>query len=404
MARKDNRGRNLKVGESQRKDGLYMYRYTDEKTGKRLTIYDADLGSLRIKEKQITKDMDDEIVTVQTVRKITVNKLFERYMQSKKLAQTTKVNYLNMWNLHVRDTIGIMKVVQVKSSHIKLFYAELSKKGLAHNTIKLIHNLLYPSFEMAIEDDLIRKNPCKNALKDNGEAPKEKQALTKQQQKKMMQFVQESNVYSMYAPMLQIMVETSFRCGEIIGLTWADVDMKKREISINHQLVYKDFKDGNGYCFHITTPKTESGIRKFPMTDTIYKAFEQQRKQNFLLGLRGRAVIDGVTGYIFNTKNDNPMMPSALNNVLYNIVKAYNATETKLAKKEKREPDFLPKISAHILRHTGCTRMAESGMDMKVVQYLMGHAHMDVTMDVYNHITEQSRIETELAKLNSAVV
>lgn len=404
MARKDSRGRNLKVGESQRKDGLYMYRYTDEKTGKRLTIYDADLASLRVKEKQISKDMDDNIVTDQAIRKMTVNMLFERYMESKKLAQTTKVNYLNMWNLQVKEAIGYMKVVQVEPSHIKLFYADLSKKELAHNTIKLIHNLLYPSFEMAIEDDLIQKNPCKNALKDNGEAPKEKQALTMQQQKKMMQFVIESNVYNMYAPLLQIMLETSFRCGEIIGLTWSDVDMKKKEISINHQLVYKDYKDGNGYCFHITTPKTESGIRKFPMTDNIYKAFEQQRKQNFLLGLRGSAVIDGVTGYIFNSNNDNPIMPSALNNVLYNIVKAYNAKEMELAKKEKREPDLLPKISAHVLRHTGCTRMAESGMDMKVVQYLMGHAHMDVTMDVYNHITEQSRIETELAKLNSVVV
>jgi len=404
MARKDNRGRNLKVGESQRKDGLYMYRYTDEKTGKRSTIYDSDLASLRVKEKQITKDMDDDIVTDQTARKMTVNMLFERYMQSKQLAQTTKVNYLNMWNLQVKDAIGTMKVIQVKPSHIKLFYADLSKKELAHNTIKLIHNLLYPSFEMAMEDDLIRKNPCKNALKDNGEAPKEKQALTILQQKKMMDFVRESNIYSMYEPLLQIMIETSFRCGEIIGLTWSDVDMKKKEISINHQLVYKDFKDGNGYCFHITTPKTESGIRKFPMTDRIYQAFEKQRKQNFLLGLRGSAVIDDVTGYVFNSKNDSPMMPSALNNVLYNIVKVYNAKEMDLAKKEKREPELLPKISAHILRHTGCTRMAESGMDMKVVQYLMGHAHMDVTMDVYNHITEQSRIETELAKLNPAVV
>lgn len=115
---------------------------------------------------------------------------------------------------------------------------------------------------MAIDDDLIRKNPCKNALKGNGEAPKEKQALTVSQQLNMMQFVRESNIYSMYAPLLQIMLETSFRCGEIIGLTWSDVDMKKKEISINHQLVYKDYKDGNGYCFHITAPKTESGIRK----------------------------------------------------------------------------------------------------------------------------------------------
>lgn len=119
MTRKDSRGRNLKVGESQRKDGLYMYRYTDEKTGKRLTIYDADLASLRVKEKQISKDMDEDIVTDQAVRKMTVNMLFERYMESKQLAQTTKVNYLNMWNLQVKEAIGYMKVVQVKPSHIK---------------------------------------------------------------------------------------------------------------------------------------------------------------------------------------------------------------------------------------------------------------------------------------------
>ncbi len=129
MARKDNRGRNLKVGESQRKDGLYMYRYTDEKSGKRLTIYNADLTNLRVKEKQISKDMDDDIVTDQAVRKMTVNMLFERYMQSKQLAQTTKVNYLNMWNFQVKESIGSMKVVQVKPSHIKLFYADLSKKN-----------------------------------------------------------------------------------------------------------------------------------------------------------------------------------------------------------------------------------------------------------------------------------
>lgn len=97
-------------------------------------------------------------------------------------------------------------------------------------------------------------------------------------------------------------------------------------------------------------------------------------------------------------------MPGALNNVLYNTVNAFNLQGTDNARKEKREPELLPKISAHILRHTGCTRMAESGMDMKVVQYLMGHANIDVTMDVYNHITDESRIETELVKFRSGVV
>ena len=76
MARKDNRGRNLKVGESQRKDGLYMYRYTDERTGKRVAIYDADLAALREKERQIAREMDDGIVTDRAAKKLTVNALF----------------------------------------------------------------------------------------------------------------------------------------------------------------------------------------------------------------------------------------------------------------------------------------------------------------------------------------
>lgn len=398
MARKDNRGRNLKTGESQRKDGLYMYRYTDLKSGKRLTIYNADLAELRMQEKQIRKDEEEDIVTDQMLRKITVNQLFEQYMLSKQIAQTTSSNYKNMWKLHVKENLGNMKVVQVKPSHIKLFYADLSKKGLAHNTIKLIHNLLYPSFEMAIEDDLTRKNPCKNALKDYGAAPKDKEALTIKQQMQFIQFVKTSKVFNVYYPLFQIMLETGFRCGEVIGLTWKDVDMKKREISINHQLIYKDYMDGNGHCFHITTPKTLSGIRKFPMTDSLYKLFAEQRKQNFLLGLRCNVVIDGMTDFIFCTKRCTPIMPNALNNVLYNVVKAYNANEVIRAKKEKRKEELLPKFSAHVLRHTGCTRMAECGMDMKVVQYLMGHAHIDVTMDVYNHISEPSRIEKELEK------
>ena len=97
------------------------------------------------------------------------------------------------------------------------------------------------------------------------------------------------------------------------------------------------------------------------------------------------------------------MMPSAVNNVLYNIVKAYNKKETETAKKERRKPKLLPKFSAHILRHTGCTRMAERGIDPKVLQYLMGHANIAVTMEVYNHITSKKRIENEIRKMDDLI-
>ena len=81
MARKDNKGRNLKTGEYQRPDGRYEYRYKDEITGKRNSVYAADLASLREMEKRINKDMDDLLITDASVKKLTVNTLFERYMQ-----------------------------------------------------------------------------------------------------------------------------------------------------------------------------------------------------------------------------------------------------------------------------------------------------------------------------------
>ena len=256
--------------------------------------------------------------------------------------------------------------------------------------------------EMAVDDDIIRKNPAKDALGDNGEPAKEKMALTPSQQNRLLSFVEQSSVYNVYLPMLQIMIGTGCRCGELIGLTWADVDMEKKEVSISCQLIYKNY--GDGYKFHVSTPKTDAGIRKIPMSETVYKAFAAQKRQNFLQQIPRNVEIEGRTDFIFMSKNGRPLMPSAVNNVLYNIVAAYNKQETEQAKKEKREAECMPSISAHTLRHTGCTRMAEQGLDMKVVQYIMGHANIGVTMEVYNHITERARIENEIAKMDAVQV
>lgn len=97
-------------------------------------------------------------------------------------------------------------------------------------------------------------------------------------------------------------------------------------------------------------------------------------------------------------------MPSAVNNVLYNIIDAYNKVESQKAKEADRKEALLPKISAHVLRHTACIRMAECHRDMKALQYIMGHAHFDVTMEVYNHLGDRARIEKEVAKLDGMVV
>lgn len=397
MARKDNKGRNLHTGESQRKDGSYMYRYIDPKSGRRQTAYAKDLPDLRVREKQIERDLDDSILTDSAAKKMTVNALFDHYMSTKELSDTTRVNYVKMWNNHVKDELGNMKVVQLLPSHVKAFYAKLSRAGYSYSTIKFIHILLYPALEMAVDDDIMRKNPAKGALSsDYGRQPEEKDILTMEQQEKLLSLIQESNVYNIYAPMFTILLETGLRCGELIGLTWSDVDMAEKELSINHQLIYKDL--GDGYKFRASTPKTKAGIRIIPLTETVHRAFAEQRKINFMLGRHSIEEIDGYSDFIFLAKTGRPLMPGAVNNVIYNVIDAYNREEVKNAKKEHRKADLLPKISVHNLRHIACSNMAKRGMNIKVLQYLMGHAHSDVTMDVYNHLASKQDIKEEVER------
>ncbi len=194
MARKDNKGRNLKTGEYQRPDGRYEYRYKDEITGKRNSVYAADLASLREMEKKINKAMDDLLITDASVKKLTVNTLFERYMATKNIKERTKKNYIRMWDYRIRNTLGNIRVVDFKTSHVRTFFSALSDEGLAHSTIKGLYGLLNPSFELAVEDGIIRKNPVTGTLGDYGAPAKEKEALTLEQQEKLLKFVEQSNV------------------------------------------------------------------------------------------------------------------------------------------------------------------------------------------------------------------
>lgn len=136
------------------------------------------------------------------------------------------------------------------------------------------------------------------------------------------------------------------------------------------------------------------------MTREVCRAFKAQRELDFLQGKSRDVDVEGYTGFIFTAKTGRPLMPNAVNSILYNIVDAYNRAELQRAKGQRRKAELLPRFSAHVTRHTACTRMAESGMDIKVLQYIMGHSDIEMTMQVYNHITDMSWVEKEVEKLD----
>ena len=187
--RTDNKGRILRNGEMQRtEDGRYLYRYTDL-TGKKRTVYAVTLAELREKEKQIERDLQDGIDS--SKGNMTLNQLFQIYMETKSdVRKSTRHNYFVVWKNAIENSdLGNMKIAQIKQINIRKFYSELVKSGMAANTIKLYHNLINPALELAVDSDIIRKNPAKDCKKGIGGTKKERIAMTINEQEKLLNFI-----------------------------------------------------------------------------------------------------------------------------------------------------------------------------------------------------------------------
>ena len=383
--RTDNKGRILRTGEMQRsEDQRYIYRYNDL-SGKRKTVYALTLAELREKEKKIERDLQDGIDS--SKGNMTLNELFQVYMGTKtELRESTRCNYLAVWKNAIQESVlGNMKISQIKRIHIQSFYAGLIKQGLSENTIKLYHSLIHPTLELAVDSDIIRKNPSKDCKKGISSTKKERGAMTRKEQKIFLGFIKDSNIYSVYYPMIIFALSTALRVGELTGLRWTDVDFKENVIHVRQQLIYKNL--GDGCKFHIQDLKTEAGRRDIPLTENARKSLIKQKEFCLLLG-KGikQQKIDGINDFVFTNTQGKPYATNAINFILNNVVKAYNTKEIEQAPKERRKAELLPHISAHILRHTACTRLAESGLEPKVLQYIMGHTNVAVTLNIYTHM------------------
>ena len=373
QTRKDLRGRVLRKGESQkRSDGRYVYTYTDP-LGRRKYVYAQDLVTLREKEAQLMKDQMDGL-DIYVAGKATVNFVFDRYMSLKNnLKPTTKSNYLYMYERFIRETFGKRNIAEIKYSDVVQFYNHLiEKQELKINTLETIHTLLHPTFQLAVRDDIIRKNPTDGVMaelkKNLGMKTGVRHALTIPQQRAFMEYIATH-------PIFTIFLGTGCRIGEVLGLRWEDIDYEKRIISINHNLTYYPVGEDRASENHISTPKTEAGMRTIPILDTVKDAF-------------------GMTGFVFCNRYGNIMNAQSVNRAIKRISSAYNATEEIEAKKEHREPVLLPDFSAHSLRHTFCTRLCERETNLKIIQSIIGHKDIQTTMDIYAEATDEKKQET----------
>ncbi|MEY8327719.1 tyrosine-type recombinase/integrase [Lachnospiraceae bacterium 48-33] len=317
VKRKDSKNRNLRNGESQRKDGRYVYKYTDI-YGKPQFIYSWKLVptdktpagkrddiSLREKEAQIKKDLNDGIDTVSG--KMTVCQLYDK-----------------------------------KNSQ--------------------------------------RKNPFEFKLSDVLEDDTEQKViLTPEQEERLLVFMETDKVYSKYYDEVVLLLETGLRISEFCRLT-THIDMQNRILNIDHQLL-KDSEMG----YYIETPKTKNGKRELPLTKRAYQAIQR------ILKSRGKAqplIVGGYSNFLFLNCEGLPKVAGNYEGMVRGLIKKYNKYHT----------DKLPNITPHLFRHTYCTNMANRGMNPNILQYLIGHANITMTLGYYAHGTFQSA-KAELERL-----
>lgn len=408
--RTDNRGRILKDGESQRPDGTYRYRYTDA-SGTRRDVYSSRLVatdkipkgskqdlSLREKEKVINRDLEDGI-KAQVENAATLNELFQLYISTKtKIKESTKSNYIYMYNKYVRDVLGGKKIKDIKYSTVYSFYSNLIDNfGFKPNSMEIIHTILHPVFRLAVRDNYIRVNPTEGAMSEikkayDWEKPK-RIALTISEQETLVSFISKSDTYSRWKTLVTFFLGTGCRVGEVIGLRWEDCDFENNTISINHNTIYRHYDGEDQMRFHITTPKTKAGIRTIPMLSDVKAAllteYNLQRQVGFC-----DEVIDGYSGFIFQNRYGTLLSPHDINRALERIYKACNEFEQEEAKKQNRQPVVIRHFSVHNLRHTFCTRFCENETNLKVIQEIMGHADIETTMNIYAEATTEKKKES----------
>lgn len=388
--RRDSKNRILRPGESQRTDGRYMYRYTDF-SGKRRAVYswtltDKDFApkgkkrgtSLRAQEKQIEFDMLNQVVP--NGNNLTVLSLAEAYTSLRAgVRSSTRAGYKTVLNVLRKDPFGSRRIDKVTFAEAKAWLVRLQTvDGRGYSSIHSIRDVLRPAFRMAVENDWIRKNPFDFELATvvvNDSVTRE--ALTRKQERRFLEFVKADRHYSRYYEGIFILFKTGLRISEFCGLTIADIDFGARRIRVERQL-----QRTSDMRYVIQEPKTEKGIRFVPMSDEVAECFRKVITQR--PAPESEPEVDGISGFLYLDKNGMPLVALHWEHYFQRIVAKFNS----IYKEE------IPKVTPHVCRHTFCSNQARAGMNPKVLQYVMGHSEIGVTLNTYTHLGfEEAREE-----------
>ena len=376
--RKDSKGRVLKEGESQRKDGRYQYRWM-EKNRKRRTIYAVSLKELRLKEQEIQDAMN---LGLGLFDEITVSELVNKYVDIHKASVKPQTQeQLNSFARKIEnDIIGGYCITEISATAAKSWVAGLYKQGLSYGTINNYKAIMKPAFDMALDDNIILRNPFSFGLsKVIKNQAQEKRPITEDEYARLIAYTRENKRFAGITDIVILLYETGVRVSELCGLTFRDIDLEQNVLQINKQLLKVKGKPRN-----LQTTKTAKGNRIIPLSPSARESI-----LNLAINrpkLKEEKMVDGHTDFLLISHTGNPRLGNHIEGSMRNLIAAYN---------RDNPSELLPHITPHTLRHTFCTRLIMSGMNVKTVQYLMGHSTVSVTLNVYSHIRSSADVVKE---------
>ena len=369
---KDLKGKELGIGLSQRKDGVYQARYTD-RWGKRKTIYGNDIRLLR---KQLAEEITDNERFSNVKEDITLDYWFGRWMEvykNKSVRPNTKREYTHIYQKNISPYLGDRNINTLIKSDIQLLIDTASDNGYAYERQNKIKVILKDMLQRAVEDQLVINNPV-SGIKLRADKEIKAQALSAEEQNIFFDYCRNT----FYENLFNVAVNTGLRPGELFALQLSDVDLEKGYIEVNKTLVYQKYLTDSKKEFHIEPPKTKQSYRKVPINSICMSYIERQFELKKIISSKRPKQQNN---YLFVTKFNTPLNSQIYSDAIKSVIKQINLL--------RPFDEQFPVFSGHTFRHTFATRCFENGVDAKVVQSYLGHASLKMTMDLYTHVTEE---------------